>query len=101
MSLDDNSSMRFQVYYYLVGVAGRTHQLHTVYKDMATTKTMFNKAPPSSDQVQKLYRLLHEVKDFWDNFYENFDWPQIFPEPAILKFPLKSKFLRSRFKAQS
>ncbi|XP_023323141.1 eukaryotic translation initiation factor 3 subunit M-like [Eurytemora carolleeae] len=61
MSLDDNSSMRFQVYYYLVGVAGRTHQLHTVYKDMATTKTMFNKAPPSSDQVQKLYRLLHEM----------------------------------------
>lgn len=61
MSLDDNSSMRFQVYYYLVGLAGRTHQLHTVYKDMATTKTMFSKAPPTSDQVQKLYRLLHEM----------------------------------------
>jgi len=61
MSLDDNSLMRFHVYYYLVGVAGRTHQLHTVYKDMAVTKNMFNKAPPTSEQMQKLYRLLHEM----------------------------------------
>ena len=98
MSLDDNSSMRFQVYYYLVGLAGRTHQLHTVYKDMATTKTMFSKAPPTSDQVQKLYRLLHEVKEFWDHFYSNFDRSHIFTEPAILKVPLKSNFIRSGFK---
>merc|ERR1719402_769100 len=27
--------MRFHVYYYLVGIAGRTGQLGTVYKDMA------------------------------------------------------------------
>ena len=53
--------MRFHVYYYLVGVAGRTHQLDTVYKDMATTKHMFVKAPPTSEHMQKLYRLLHEV----------------------------------------
>lgn len=61
MSLVENSSMRFHVYYYLVGVAGKTHQLHTVYKDMAVTKNMFNKAPPTNDQMQKLYRLLHEM----------------------------------------
>merc|ERR1712198_206189 len=53
--------MRFSVYYYLVGVAGRTHQLDTVYKDMPDTKNMFTKSPPSSEQMQKLYRLLHEM----------------------------------------
>jgi len=61
MSLEDNSTMRFHVYYYLVGVAGRTQMLNTVYKDMALTKNMFNKAPPSSEQMQQLYRLLHEM----------------------------------------
>jgi len=61
MSLDETSIMRFHVFYYLVGVAGRTQQLHTVYKDMATTKNMFLKAPPSSEQMQRLYRLLHEM----------------------------------------
>merc|ERR1712059_202694 len=60
-SLDDTSSMRFHVYYYLVGIAGRTGQLSTVYKDMATTRTMFNKAPLNTEQMQKLYRLLHEM----------------------------------------
>jgi len=61
MSLEDNSSMRFTVYYYLVGVAGKTRQLHTVYKDMTATKNMFLKVPPTSDEMQKLYRLLHEM----------------------------------------
>ena len=53
--------LRFHVYYYLVGVAGKARQLHTVYKDMQTTKNLFLKSPPSNDQMQKLYRLLHEV----------------------------------------
>eukprot|EP00088_Acartia_fossae_P026126 TRINITY_DN2689_c0_g1_i1.p1 TRINITY_DN2689_c0_g1~~TRINITY_DN2689_c0_g1_i1.p1 ORF type:complete len:386 (-),score=90.84 TRINITY_DN2689_c0_g1_i1:230-1387(-) len=61
MSLEDNSIMRFHVYYYLVGVAGRTQQLDTVYKDMSTTKNMFTKTPPTNDQMQSLYRLLHEM----------------------------------------
>jgi len=33
----------------------------TVYKDITTTKNLFNKAPLTTDQMQKLYRLLHEV----------------------------------------
>ena len=61
MSLEENSMLRFHVYYYLVGVAGKARQLHTVYKDMQTTKNLFLKSPPSNDQMQKLYRLLHEV----------------------------------------
>merc|ERR1719397_1884575 len=59
-SLEDNSSMRYHVYYYLVG---KTNQLATVYTDMATTRAMFKQSQPalSTEQHQRLYRLLHEV----------------------------------------
>ena len=60
-SLAEASGTRFEVYYYLVGIAGRTHQLGTVYKDMAATTKMFAKAPLTTEQRQRLYRLLHEV----------------------------------------
>jgi len=60
-SLAEASAMRFHVYYYLVGIAGKTGQLNTVYKDMAATTNMFTKAPLTTEQRQKLYRLLHEV----------------------------------------
>jgi len=60
-SLSENNSMRFHVYYYLVGIAGKTGQLETVYKDMATTSNLFVKSPLTTEQRQKLYRLLHEV----------------------------------------
>jgi len=61
MCLDDDSKMKFHVYYFLVKVAGETHELSTVYKDMATVKQMFQKCPPTDEQMQKLYRLLHEM----------------------------------------
>jgi len=60
-SLSENNSLRFHVYYYLVGIAGKTGQLETVYKDIASTNNMFNKSPLTTEQRQKLYRLLHEV----------------------------------------
>jgi len=60
-SLSESNNMRFHVYYYLVGIAGRTGQLGTVYKDMATTNNMFVKSPLTTEQRQKLYRLLHEM----------------------------------------
>lgn len=60
-SLEESSSMRFHVYYYLVGIAGKTGQLDTVYKDVTSTKKMFSKVTLTTDQLQKLYRLLHEV----------------------------------------
>lgn len=60
-SLPESSRMRFHVYYYLVGIAGRTGQLGTVYRDMAATTNLFTKAPLTTEQRQKLYRLLHEV----------------------------------------
>merc|ERR1719166_658091 len=55
--------MRYHVYYYLVGLAGKNNQLATVYTDMPTTRAMFKESEPplSTEQHQKLYRLLHEV----------------------------------------
>merc|ERR1719225_2158382 len=62
-SLEDTSSMRYHVYYYLVGLAGKTNQLATVYTNMANTRAMFQQSQPplSTEQYQRLYRLLHEV----------------------------------------
>jgi len=61
MCLEDESSMKFHVYYFLVKVAGETQQLSTVYKDMATVQNKFQKCPPTNEEMQKLYRLLHEM----------------------------------------
>jgi len=60
-SLEESSPMRFHVYYYLVGLAGKTDQLSTVYKDMTQVRNQFVKQPPSNEQTQKLLKLLHEV----------------------------------------
>jgi translation initiation factor 3 subunit M len=53
--------MRFHVYYYLAGIAGRTVLPDTVYKDIPATNKLFTKAPLTIEQRQRLYRLLHEV----------------------------------------
>ena len=51
------------MYYYLVGLAGKTGQLDTVFTDMANTREMFRTCEPAltTEQLQRLYRLLHEV----------------------------------------
>lgn len=60
-SLDTVSPMRVHVYYYLVQLAGKLNQIDLVYKDMESLKSTFTAAPPSNEQMQKLFRLLHEV----------------------------------------
>merc|ERR1719429_167502 len=62
-SFGANSILRYHVYYYLVGLAGKTGQLDTVFTDMATTREMFRTCEPAltTEQLQRLYRLLHEV----------------------------------------
>ena len=46
-----------------MGLAGKTGQLDTVFKDMPSTREMFRTCEPAltTEQLQKLYRLLHEV----------------------------------------
>ncbi len=60
-SLDETSPMRFHVYFYLVQLAGKTGQVDLVFKDVETFKSQFAANPPSTEQQQKLLRLLHEV----------------------------------------
>jgi len=62
-SLGADSIIRYHVYYHLVGLAGKTGQLSTVYSDMVTTRALFKECQPplSTEQLQRLYRLLHEV----------------------------------------
>ncbi|XP_044728174.1 eukaryotic translation initiation factor 3 subunit M isoform X2 [Chrysoperla carnea] len=67
-SLDDKSPMRYHVYYHLVQVAKQTDQVRAVFKDVDNLKQQFATCPPSIEQMQKLYRLLHEVSK--DNKYE-------------------------------
>ncbi|GLV44029.1 eukaryotic translation initiation factor 3 subunit m [Carabus blaptoides fortunei] len=60
-SLDERSSMRYHIYYHLVQVAKQTDQVKAVYKDVDNLKAQFALCPPSNEQMQKLYRLLHDV----------------------------------------
>ena len=62
-SFGATSILRYHVYYYLVGLAGKTGQLDTGFSDMVTTRNMFRTVEPAltTEQLQMLYRLLHEV----------------------------------------
>lgn len=60
-SLDDRSPMRYPVYYHLIQIAKQTDSVRLVFQDIEHLKQQFSNCPPSSDQLQKLYRLLHEV----------------------------------------
>ncbi|KAF5287691.1 hypothetical protein FQA39_LY15791 [Lamprigera yunnana] len=60
-SLDERSPMRYHVYYHLIQIAHQTNQVKCVFRDIEHLKQQFSYCPPSSEQLQKLYRLLHEV----------------------------------------
>lgn len=60
-SLDERSPMRYHVYYHLIQIAKQTDQIRSVFKDVEHLKQQFEVCLPSSEQLQKLYRLLHEV----------------------------------------
>ncbi|KAJ8984872.1 hypothetical protein NQ317_002711 [Molorchus minor] len=60
-SLDNQSPMRYPVYFHLIQIAKITDSVRLVYQDIEHLKQQFANCPPSSDQLQKLYRLLHEV----------------------------------------
>ncbi|XP_018318614.1 eukaryotic translation initiation factor 3 subunit M [Agrilus planipennis] len=60
-SLDERSPMRYHVYYHLIQIAKQTDQVKSVFRDIEHLKQQFAQSPPSSEQLQKLYRLLHEV----------------------------------------
>ncbi|XP_056630062.1 eukaryotic translation initiation factor 3 subunit M [Diorhabda carinulata] len=60
-SLDDRSPMRYPVYYHLIQIAKQTDAVKFVFQNIDHLKQQFANCPPSNEQLQKLYRLLHEV----------------------------------------
>jgi len=60
-NLDTASPLRYHVYYHLVQVAKQCEQVLEVFTGVDQLKSQFANCPPSSEQMQKLYRLLHDV----------------------------------------
>lgn len=60
-SLDDRSPMRYHVYYHIIQIAEKTDQIKSVFQDVDHLRQQFHLCPPTSEQLQNLYRLLHQV----------------------------------------
>lgn len=60
-NLEQTSPLRYHVYYHLVQVAKQCNQVAEVFSTVDQLKGQFAPCPPSSEQMQKLYRLLHDV----------------------------------------
>lgn len=60
-NLEPTSPLRYHVYYHLVQVAKQADQVKEVFSGVDQLKTQFAQCPPSNEQMQKLYRLLHDV----------------------------------------
>lgn len=60
-NLEQTSPLRYHVYYHLVQVAKQCNQVAEVFSNVDQLKGQFAQCPPSSEQMQKLYRLLHDV----------------------------------------
>ncbi|XP_063708424.1 eukaryotic translation initiation factor 3 subunit M [Culicoides brevitarsis] len=60
-NLEKSSPLRYHVYYHLVQVAKQVDCVHEVFSGVEQLKQQFTMCPPSNEQMQKLYRLLHDV----------------------------------------
>jgi len=60
-NLDAASPLRYHVYYHLVQVAKQCNQVNEVFNSVEKLKSQFAQCSVSSEQMQKLYRLLHDV----------------------------------------
>lgn len=60
-NLELTSPLRYHVYYHLVQVAKQVDQVKEVFTGVEQLKNQFTQCPPSNEQMQKLYRLLHDV----------------------------------------
>lgn len=59
--LDDCSTLRFNVYYYMVKVAGVTGSVLAVFTDVDKMKRWMKQCDVSTDKLQRILRLLHEI----------------------------------------
>jgi len=60
-NLEPASPLRYHVYYHLVQVAKQVECVREVFSGVDQLKAQFIQCPPSNEQMQKLYRLLHDV----------------------------------------
>jgi len=59
--LDECSPLRYNVYYNLIKVAGQTENIHGVFTDIDKMKQWMQHCSVSTEKLQKVMRLLHEV----------------------------------------
>lgn len=59
--MEATSPLRYHVYYHLVQVAKQCEKVREVFSGVEQLKAQFVQCPPSNEQMQKLYRLLHDV----------------------------------------
>lgn len=53
--------MRYPVYYHLLQIAKQTDQIKSIFHNVDQLKQQFSHCSLSNEELQKLYRLLHEV----------------------------------------
>lgn len=60
-NLESNSPLRYHVYYHVIELAARVGSVKEVFSGVEQLRKEFSSCPPSNEQMQKLYRLLHQV----------------------------------------
>lgn len=60
-NLEANSPLRYHVYYHVIELAARVGFVKEVFTGVEQLRKEFASCPPSNEQMQKLYRLLHQV----------------------------------------
>ncbi|CAK1578249.1 unnamed protein product [Parnassius mnemosyne] len=60
-NLEPNSPLRYHVYYHVIELAARVGAVKNVFTGVEQLRKEFASCPPSNEQMQKLYRLLHQV----------------------------------------
>lgn len=60
-NLEANSPLRYHVYYHVIELAARVGYVKEVFTGVEQLRKEFAGCPPSNEQMQKLYRLLHQV----------------------------------------
>lgn len=60
-SLDEHCPIRYYVYYHLIQIAKQVEQVRAVFRGVDHLKQQFVSSPPTTEQMQKLLRLLHQV----------------------------------------
>lgn len=79
-NLETNSPLRYHVYYHVIELAARVGSVREVFSGVDQLRREFANCPPSNEQMQKLYRLLHQVlkdQNRLAHIYKHFEFTRI------------------------